>query len=739
MQEFFETYPLPSLLKASGQAAVLILLVLAVQWAFGRRLSPRWRYGLWLLVVARLALPWTMPSAVSVFNLVSLPNASAAVGSLRANPEPQASPAALTANFPAERPEDTAAVTPAATAPGFRVSWSWLLLVWAAGAFALAVCLLITHYRLWRRITPRRPLIDAPVMHLLEDCKQAMGLHVPVTMVETGAVGSPSLFGFVRPRLLLPVGLTQSFSQEELRYVFLHELSHIKRLDILTGWLMTALQILHWFNPLVWLAFHRMRVDRELACDALALSYAKEEENQPYGRTIIKLLEGFGCSAWAPSMAGTVENKNQMKERISMIAKFRKTSHGPALAGGLFIALGLVTLTDAQTSRKSSAPEAAGGQVPNIVATSPAIGATDVDPGLKEITVTFDQDMGGGYSWTGGGPDYPPTPKGQKAQWQDKRTCVLPVKLEAGRYYRVGINSTSYQNFRSAAGVSAEPSAIYFTTQGASEALKAKAQLPRVVKLSPPNGAQDVSPKLKELRVTFNVPMGEGFSWCSDGPKFPKGQEGKRPFWTGGGKACVLPVKLEPGVEYEIWLNSESHKNFQSAGGVPLEPVHYTFKTSGKATQTAEADGKSDEQQYQEKAEGGDKWAAYWLWDSYSRGNNGIKTDSAKADKWLHEFVQKVWVVRFEPVDDFTPANPQEFLERVNHYAHTSSGGTDLGTGSFFRTTKQGGKLVGSFLCNYPDQLKDGLKKVPGLKVTSAEEITPEAFIKYEQSPQESL
>ena len=196
-------------------------------------------------------------------------------------------------------------------------------------------------------------------MNLLEDCKQAMGLRVPVTLVETPAVGSPSLFGFVRPRLLLPVGLTRSFSQEELRYVFLHELSHIKRQDILTGWLMTALQILHWFNPLVWLAFHRMRVDRELACDALALSYAKEEENQPYGRTIIKLLEGFGCSAWAPSMAGTVENKNQMKERISMIAKFRRTNHGPALAGVLFIGLGLVTLTDAQTGEKQSAPEAA--------------------------------------------------------------------------------------------------------------------------------------------------------------------------------------------------------------------------------------------------------------------------------------------------------------------------------------------------------------------------------------------
>ena len=288
MQQFFETYHLPSLLKASWQAAVLILLVLAVQWAFGRRLSPRWRYGLWLLVVARLALPWTIPSSVSVFNLLSFPHASAAVAGLKANSEAPGSPAPPPpAAVPVGRSVDMPMTTPAAAAPGFSLRLSHVLLVWAAGALALAGCLVITHFRLWRRVTPRRPLIDARVMNLLEDCKQAMGLRVPVTLVETPAVGSPSLFGFVRPRLLLPVGLTRDFSQEELRYVFLHELSHIKRQDILTGWLMTALQILHWFNPLVWLAFHRMRVDRELACDALALSYAKEEENQPYGRTII--------------------------------------------------------------------------------------------------------------------------------------------------------------------------------------------------------------------------------------------------------------------------------------------------------------------------------------------------------------------------------------------------------------------------------------------------------------------
>src|SRR5258708_2800995 len=73
---------LPSLFKASWQGAVLILLVLAVQWAFGRRLNPRWRYGLWLLVILRLALPWTLPARVSLFNLLYFPKASASLAAV---------------------------------------------------------------------------------------------------------------------------------------------------------------------------------------------------------------------------------------------------------------------------------------------------------------------------------------------------------------------------------------------------------------------------------------------------------------------------------------------------------------------------------------------------------------------------------------------------------------------------------------------------------------------------------
>ncbi|HEX3721115.1 MAG TPA: M56 family metallopeptidase [Verrucomicrobiae bacterium] len=567
MQDFIEYRLWPLLLKASWQAGALILLVLLARWALRCHISPRWRHGLWLLVVVRLALPGTVPSPVSLFNVLNFSRTSETL-----------------VRWEAAIPQQSAVPQVAAT-PASSVNFSWLPMVWLAGVCGLAIWLAVTHWRLVRRITPNRPLIDGEVMNLLEDCKELMGVRVPVTLVETGAVDGPCLFGFLRPRLLLPPGFTRNFSPDELRHVFLHELGHIKRNDIPLGWLMAALQILHWFNPAVWLAFSRMRMDRELACDALALSYAQEPDGKPYGRTIVKLLTSFGDSLRAPGLAGIVEDKHQMKERISMIAKFQKTDRLPLLAGAVFIILGVLTLTDCKSANPPDAVSETAGGAPRIIATSPKIGARKVDPMVKEIAVTFDQDMGRGMSWTGGGPDFPKIPAGIRAKWRDKRTCVLPVLLEQGHYYRVGINSTSYQNFRSVAGVPADPAAIYFTTRGAGEELQAKARAPKLLSCDPPNGAQDVSVSVTELRVTFDVPMGGGMSWCSmddDDRYFPKGREGAHAYWTEDKKTCVLPVSLKPGMTYRISLNAPEYKNFQSDGGVPLEPVAYAFKTGAK-------------------------------------------------------------------------------------------------------------------------------------------------------------
>jgi len=127
------------------------------------------------------------------------------------------------------------------------------------------------------------------------------------------------------------------------------------------------------------------------------------------------------------------------------------------------------------------------GDPPRIASTSPADGAKEVDPATVEVTVTFDRDMGPSFAWNGNGPEYPFVPEG-KASWRDQRTCVLPVKLEPGRNYRVGLNtfSPNHQSFRSVEGVRAIPTAIHFATRGtrkpdeSAEAFEGQPEAPKV-------------------------------------------------------------------------------------------------------------------------------------------------------------------------------------------------------------------------------------------------------------------
>ena len=100
---------------------------------------------------------------------------------------------------------------------------------------------------------------------------------------------------------------------------------------------------------------------------------------------------------------------------------------------------------------------------------------------------------------------------------------------------------------------------------------------PKVVEMFPANGAIDVDPGVTEIWVKFDKDMStEGFSFCGDGPAFPK-FDGK-PTWVGK-RRVVVRVKLKPDHDYELSLNCPAGQNFKSADGTPLEPVPWTFST----------------------------------------------------------------------------------------------------------------------------------------------------------------
>ncbi|HEY3913369.1 MAG TPA: M56 family metallopeptidase, partial [Verrucomicrobiae bacterium] len=101
----------------------------------------------------------------------------------------------------------------------------------------------------------------------------------------------------------MPTLLLSKLNEQELRMVFLHEMAHVRRNDTVLNWLMIGVQFLHWFNPLVWMAFRRLRADRELVCDSMVMARVHPEDHVGYGVVLLKLVEKFSESPRLISIA----------------------------------------------------------------------------------------------------------------------------------------------------------------------------------------------------------------------------------------------------------------------------------------------------------------------------------------------------------------------------------------------------------------------------------------------------
>jgi beta-lactamase regulating signal transducer with metallopeptidase domain len=412
----------------SLQAGVLVLLVLAVQWTFRRRLTNRWRFALWWIVLARLLLPFSPQSALSLFNVVHptvrvetpfmlapqgqdrggrvtaplpMPPAPAAAGESVAEPPVMA----VVNNIP----PSAATVAPAIAAAGH--SWNGrelvlpgLAILWLAGVVVLGLMVAIQSLRFHRRLVRTAAPAGPELRRQLDDCRREFGVSRALELLETDAVRSPALFGLFRLRLLLPRGFGGQFAGRELRYIFLHELAHVKRGDLWLNWLVTALQILHWFNPLLWLGFARLRADRELACDELALLRAGDHAGTAYGETVIKLLEKLSRPAAIPGLVGILEDKKQMRRRIAMIVNFRRPGRWSVLAVLLLAAVAATALTDAQSGKPGGVPDPAR-LAGDLATTSPltnSINSVPANDDAASIPATARPDLTGVVTAKGG-------------------------------------------------------------------------------------------------------------------------------------------------------------------------------------------------------------------------------------------------------------------------------------------------------------------------------------------------
>ncbi len=331
--------------KASWHGALLAIAITIVLGLVGKRLAPRWRHALWILLLVRLACPELPDSGYSPLNLIPTElRSQPAVSTAASTPSnqiqsPKLSPELRTGStIPAlpktnqttpttvSRPQEISSrpiETP--SPPLSRITISATIAgIWFLITVALLSRLLIQNARFNRQIQQAAAPADAKLQDALRAAGQKLGTGIsPQRALITASVRTPCLFGLFRPRLLFPAHLSGTLSDRELEWICLHELAHLQRRDLHLSWIESLLQCVHWFNPIVWFAFRRIRADRELATDDLVLRRSQSIEPKHYGETILNLLQRVNQSDLPlAGVVGIAEDKARIRQRLEAIAAY---------------------------------------------------------------------------------------------------------------------------------------------------------------------------------------------------------------------------------------------------------------------------------------------------------------------------------------------------------------------------------------------------------------------------------
>ena len=404
---------LSQMAETSWQALILVSLVVLLIVLLRKQLSARWRAALWLIIVARLLMPIGPKSPVSLFNYFYSPtkvacfyfpdedvSASAALPSTKASTpsEPTAekrpvssskvarstAPTSKSASRPSGKvsrndsvvpavlatvPQKTLTVeTPAETGscktdsqataarPVDRTVWLIVGLVWVAGIFLFALHMFFVMFRLHLLLRRCDPVENRSIQRLFDAARRELGIRRRVQLLSVPVTLGPAVTGIFRPKLILARSLFRSLTDKELRLIFLHELSHIRRQDLLVQQLWRLAKILHWFNPIVWFAAHQWQTDRELACDEAILARLEPSHRPHYGYTILRVMESLASFRKVPGTVGILTRRHFLIYRIALITRYRPLWRGWAvLAAGLLLLLIPLGLTDA-TGRPTLPP-----------------------------------------------------------------------------------------------------------------------------------------------------------------------------------------------------------------------------------------------------------------------------------------------------------------------------------------------------------------------------------------------
>lgn len=288
-----------SVLNMNITASYVILAVLVVRF-FLKNMPKKYSYLLWSVVGFRLVCPVSFKSIISLFSLKPFDMAMVQSGDTSSMDYIKSAPNQTANNVSVGLPNTDSVIGDITSSYLYWANVDWVLLVlssvWAIGIFLLVIYSAVKYIRL------RKSLNTAVLFN--DNVYQAEG------------ISSPFIIGLFKPKIYIPYNVSDDF----LQYVLQHEKYHIKRCDNVLKIIAYLLLILHWFNPLCYLAFYLMSKDMEMSCDEWVLSQNPSIKKKKYSYALLS----FASANRMPLANPLSFSENDVKSRIENTLKYKK-------------------------------------------------------------------------------------------------------------------------------------------------------------------------------------------------------------------------------------------------------------------------------------------------------------------------------------------------------------------------------------------------------------------------------
>ena len=196
--------------------------------------------------------------------------------------------------------------------------------LWISGFIVFILIFIHGSQKLRKRIS-KNIYKNERIENILYECKMQLNIKNKIKIILQDYKKIPSIFGILTPAILITEE-TLLEDDQTIKYIFLHELSHYKRKDIILNYILIIVLSIHWFNPAVWFLFNKIRQDIEIGADELATKKLSKNERKEYGMILVNLLKNSVKENYTASLLCMSDKGKNMERRILMIKGKTKTT-----------------------------------------------------------------------------------------------------------------------------------------------------------------------------------------------------------------------------------------------------------------------------------------------------------------------------------------------------------------------------------------------------------------------------